>query len=191
MIEARSQVCGSDAADLVALPKRQFPPGRFDAWGRENQLSVVISLDNFEFLWNILLCVVSSEKKMSLSSINPLASNLETAAVVAKGALRAAAHLKISNRRLADVVGLSGSSMSRLAQGTFQLDPSSKAFDLALLFIRLYRSLDAICGGDAVTASSWMRSDNLALGGRPLDLIMHVSGLTDVIAYLDARRAIV
>jgi hypothetical protein len=116
---------------------------------------------------------------------------LEATAVVAKGALRAAAHLKISNRGLADIIGLSGSSMSRLAQGAFQLDPSSKSFDLALLFIRLYRSLDAICGGDAVTASSWMRSDNLALGGRPLDLIMHVSGLTDVIAYLDARRAIV
>jgi hypothetical protein len=113
------------------------------------------------------------------------------AAIVAKGALRAAAHLKIPNRVLADIVGLSESSLSRLAQGAFRLDPAGKPFELALLFIRLFRSLDAIAGGDAATAATWIRSDNIALGAKPLDLMTHVSGLIDVIAYLDARRAVV
>jgi len=115
----------------------------------------------------------------------------DNAAIVAKGALRAAAHLEIPNRVLASIVGLSESSVSRLAQGAFRLDPASKPFELALLFIRLFRSLDAIAGGDAATAATWIRSDNIALGARPLDLMTHVSGLIDVIAYLDARRAIV
>jgi hypothetical protein len=115
----------------------------------------------------------------------------DRAAVVAKGALRAAAQLKIPNRVLAQIIGLSEASVSRAAQGAFRLDPAGKPFELALLFIRLFRSLDAIAGGDAATASSWIRSDNLALGAKPLDLILHVSGLIDVIAYLDARRAIV
>jgi hypothetical protein len=58
-------------------------------------------------------------------SIVKASEGREAAAVVAKGALRAAAHLRISNRRLADIVGLSGSSMSRLAQGAFQASPST------------------------------------------------------------------
>jgi Protein of unknown function (DUF2384) len=105
----------------------------------------------------------------------------EKAAVVAKAALRAAGQL----------IGLSEASMSRAARGAFQLDPDGKPFELALLFVRLFRSLDAIVGGDAPTAAAWLRADNLALGAKPIDLIQRVPGLIDVIAYLDARRAIV
>ena len=115
----------------------------------------------------------------------------DKAAVVAKSALRAAAHLDIPNRALARIIGLSESSVSRIAQGAFRLDPGSKPFELALLFVRLFRSLDAVAGGDQAVARAWLRSDNLALGEKPLDLIMRLTGLIDVIAYLDARRAIV
>jgi hypothetical protein len=59
------------------------------------------------------------------------------------------------------------------------------------LFIRLYRSLDAIVGGDGAVARSWLRNDNTVLGGKPVDLMRTIAGLMDVIAYLDARRAIV
>jgi hypothetical protein len=113
------------------------------------------------------------------------------ASIVAKAALRAAAELKIPNRALAQIVGLSEASMSRAARGAFHLEPGGKPFDLALLFIRLFRSLDAIVGGDSAAASAWLRADNVALGGKPLDLIQRVSGLIDVVAYLDARRAVV
>ena len=113
------------------------------------------------------------------------------AAIVAKAALRAAAALKIPNRLLARIIGLSEASVSRAAQGAFQLDPDSKPYELALLFVRLFRSLDAIVGGDAATAAGWIRADNIVLGAKPLDLMQHVPGLTDVIAYLDARRAVV
>ncbi|MBN9063955.1 MAG: DUF2384 domain-containing protein, partial [Rhizobiales bacterium] len=60
-----------------------------------------------------------------------------------------------------------------------------------LLFIRLFRSLDAITGGDEAAARAWLRADNTALGGKPIDMILRISGLLDVIGYLDARRAVV
>jgi hypothetical protein len=119
----------------------------------------------------------------------PIPLKGDKATVVAKAAFRAAAQLKIPNRVLAQIIGLSEASVSRAAQGAFHLD--GKPFELALLFIRLFRSLDAVVGGDAATAAAWLRADNLALGAKPIDLIRRVPGLIDVIGYLDARRAIV
>jgi hypothetical protein len=123
--------------------------------------------------------------------LQPRSADADKGAIVGKSVLRAAAQLGVSNRTLAKIIGLSEPSVSRLAQGTFTLDPASKPFELALLFVRLFRSLDAITGGDDRVASAWLRAPNAALGDPPLDLIPHLSGLTDVIAYLDSRRAIV
>jgi len=58
------------------------------------------------------------------------------------------------------------------------------------LFIRLFRALDAIAGGDEAVANAWLKNENLALGGAPLVLIQSVPGLVHVLAYLDARRAL-
>jgi hypothetical protein len=111
--------------------------------------------------------------------------------VVGKAVLRAAEQLGLSARRLAAVLGTSEPTVSRLKAGTFQLDPAGKPFELAVLLIRVFRSLDAIAGGDAGVMRAWMRSDNTALGGRPIDRVASVVGLVDVLAYLDARRALV
>lgn len=128
---------------------------------------------------------------MVVRQITSQPGNLSKSAVVGKSLMRAAAYLQISNRALARIIGLSESSITRVAQETFALEPGSKPFELALLFVRLFRSLDAITGGDPVTARAWIRADNTALNGKPLDLMTHIPGLIDVIAYLDARRAVV
>ena len=128
---------------------------------------------------------------MVVRQITSQPGNLSKSAVVGKSLMRAAAYLQISNRALARIIGLSESSITRVAQETFALEPRSKPFELALLFVRLFRSLDAITGGDPVTARAWIRADNTALNGKPLDLMTHIPGLIDVIAYLDARRAVV
>jgi hypothetical protein len=60
-----------------------------------------------------------------------------------------------------------------------------------VLLIRLYRSLDGIVGGDDGVAADWLTNNNTALDGIPLQLIQSVSGLMNVIHYLDARRAVV
>jgi predicted transcriptional regulator len=111
-------------------------------------------------------------------------------AVLAKATIRAADKLDVSQKVLASIIGVSESVVSRMRNGSFALDRNSgKSFELAALFIRLYRSLDAIVGGDETVAKAWLKNENTALQCRPIDLIQKVQGLLDVIRYLDARRA--
>lgn len=122
---------------------------------------------------------------------NPdLAAAPDDAAVVSKAAFAAAARLGLPNAVLARVIGLSESSVSRMGAGAYRLRPADKAFDLALLFVRLFRSLDAIVHGDEAVARAWLRNPNDALGAPPITLIQSVPGLVHVVGYLDARRAL-
>lgn len=115
----------------------------------------------------------------------------EAAAVLTKAVLRAAGHLGLTNKALSVVIGLSEATLSRMKAGDYQLQPEQKSFELAVLFIRFYRSLDAIVGGDDLVAGVWLKNENTALGSEPISLIQTVSGLTNVIQYLDARRAVI
>lgn len=111
-------------------------------------------------------------------------------AVLTRATLRAADKLEISQKSLAAIIGVSESVVSRMRNGSFALERASgKPFELAALFIRLYRSLDAIVGGDEAVARAWLRNENTVLRSRPIDLVQRVQGLVDVIQYLDARRA--
>jgi uncharacterized protein (DUF2384 family) len=111
----------------------------------------------------------------------------DPAPVLAKAALRAATRLGLRNRHLAAVIGSSEASVSRLQNGR-RLEPDSKEGELALMFVRLYRSLDALVGGDDVKARAWLTAPNDHLGGVPADRIRTVEGLVDVVQYLDAMR---
>jgi len=111
--------------------------------------------------------------------------------VLTKAALRAADRLGVSNKALARIVGLSEASVSRMGSGAYTLTPGDKPFELAVLFVRLFRSLDALVHGDDAVARAWIAGRNAALGGIPLELIQTVPGLVHVLAYLDARRALV
>lgn len=119
------------------------------------------------------------------------APSLDQGAVVTKAVVRAADALGLSARRLAQVIGVSEPSVSRMKAETFVLDPNGKPFELSVLLIRMFRSLDAIAGGDPVVVRRWLENVNTALGGRPLDKLTSIAGLMDVLAYLDARRALV
>ena len=113
------------------------------------------------------------------------------AGVVTKAVMRAALRLELSNRIVARILGVSEATVSRMGAGTYSLKPGDKPFDLAVLFLRLFRALDAIAGGDEQTAQTWLRAENAALGGVPVVLIESVPGLITVVGYLDARRALV
>jgi Protein of unknown function (DUF2384) len=110
--------------------------------------------------------------------------------VVTKAVVRAAERLDVSNRVLAAVLGVSEATVSRMGAGSYELAAASKPFELAVLFIRLFRSLDAITGGDGAVARAWLRNDNTVLGATPISLVTSVSGLVNVVGYLDARRAL-
>jgi hypothetical protein len=111
----------------------------------------------------------------------------DAAAVLTKATIAAAERLGVRNRQLAAIVGSSEASISRL-QGGRMLDPDTKEGELALLFLRLYRSLDALVGGDDAKARAWLAAGNAHLGGVPGERIRTVEGLVDVVQYLDAMR---
>jgi hypothetical protein len=114
----------------------------------------------------------------------------EEGRVLSKAALRAADQLGITAKMLAGVIGVSEPTVSRMRRNEYALERGTKPFELAVLFVRLYRSLDAIVGGDETVARSWLRNSNSALNGKPVEKIQTVSGLVDAIQYLDARRAL-
>jgi hypothetical protein len=111
----------------------------------------------------------------------------DPATILAKAALSAAERLGLRNKQLGVIIGASEASVSRLRAGR-GLDPDRKEGELALLFLRLYRSLDALVGGDDAKAREWLHSGNDHVGGVPSDRIRTVEGLVDVVQYLDAMR---
>lgn len=78
---------------------------------------------------------------------------------------------------------------SRLRAGKHVLEPTSKPYELALLLVRLFRSLDAVVGGDEPSLQSWMVTKNLALNAAPRDLVQTAAGLVAVVDYVDTARA--
>jgi uncharacterized protein (DUF2384 family) len=110
--------------------------------------------------------------------------------VLTKAVARAAERLDISRALLAKVLGLSPPTVTRLYKGEYQLNEHRKEWEFALLFVRVFRSLDSIVG-DERTARRWLNSDNSGLNGRPIDLIRQTEGLVRVVHYLDASRGLV
>lgn len=115
-------------------------------------------------------------------------SILEQQVVLQKALLRLAEKLNINQKQLAQIIGLSEPSASRLYHGQKNLNPESKEGELALLLIRLYRSLDAILGGDEDNCRAWFHHYNTHLNGVPIELVTQVQGLMSVINYLDVMR---
>lgn len=111
----------------------------------------------------------------------------DAAGVLTRAVLSAAGRLGLRNRDLAGLLGASEASVSRLSRGRV-IDPDSKEGELALLFLRLYRSLDALVGGDDAKARAWLHAHNDHVSGVPADRIRGVEGLVDVVQYLDALR---
>lgn len=109
-------------------------------------------------------------------------------ATVTKAVVRAAQLLNIRQVSVARVLGISAATASRLFAGNYLLQPDrQKEWELALLFVRLFRSIDAVLGhGDA--AHKWLLGNNIALQGKPAELIESTEGLVRVLHYLDAHR---
>ena len=112
----------------------------------------------------------------------PLAKS--DAQLVAEACGRAAQVLGLSKEDLGAVVGKHRTTIDRSG-----LDPHTKEGELALIFLRVYRSLHALYGGDHALMRHWMEQPNHHFGKQPprLDL-PRIEGLTRVANYLDALR---
>ncbi|HEV7491336.1 MAG TPA: antitoxin Xre/MbcA/ParS toxin-binding domain-containing protein [Rhodanobacteraceae bacterium] len=127
---------------------------------------------------------------MRSAARKPSIPHTDPGRVLTKAALRAADILEIPQRTLAEIIGISASTVSRAAHGGAPVDPSSKAGELAKLWVRVFRSLDAIVGSNDVAARAWLNSANAAFGGqKPVDRLRSAEGLIHVLHYLDSARA--
>jgi DNA-binding XRE family transcriptional regulator len=105
--------------------------------------------------------------------------------------LKASGFLGVSQSELASILGVSSATVSRMSAERYLLQPDRKEWQLAILFIRLFRSLDSITGGRDDLSRAWLRSHNRSLSAVPASLLGDVESLVRVVHYLDASRAAV
>jgi DNA-binding XRE family transcriptional regulator len=123
---------------------------------------------------------------MKAGSLRPETRAAATGPVLTRSARRAAAQLDLTQKDLAQIIGVSPATVSRLPHRP--LDPAAKEGELAILFVRMFRSLDTLVGGNVDSARKWLHAENHHLAGVPARLIQTVTGLVDVVEYLDAMR---
>lgn len=107
--------------------------------------------------------------------------------VLTKAVVNAAKALGMTQSRMAATLGVSDPTASRMFGGKYLLDPARKEWEMAALFVRLFRSLDSIVASDE-KARAWLAAENKALGARPLELLPSAEGLIRVLLYLDSAR---
>lgn len=108
--------------------------------------------------------------------------------VLTEAVLRAADLLQLSAADLARVLGVSQPTISRIRSGNRLISSEGSEFQLGALFIRLYRGLDALVGGNDSKAAAWLAAGNHHLNGAPRQRIQSIEGLVEVVNYLDAMR---
>jgi hypothetical protein len=90
--------------------------------------------------------------------------------------------------QLARVIGVSESAMKNYSRGSAVIN-SPKNQELSLGFIRVYRALFAILGGNREQLQHWMSTPNRHLNSQePRALATNYQGLAELNVYLDAMR---
>ena len=116
----------------------------------------------------------------------------ERARVLSNAVAEAARRLSLRSTELNAIIGTSQPSASRLLNGKYLIPEGSKTWELSAHFIRLYRSVSSLVGGNDELARVWLKSANRAFDDRqPLEVVKRVDGLLRVCDYLDAHRALV
>ena len=108
----------------------------------------------------------------------------QEAQVLATAFLNAGKELGLSQSVLAEIINRDRSSISRSG-----INPNTNSGELALMLIRIYRSLFVLMGGESVQMKHWMQTPNIHTGGVPADQVCHsIQGLVKIVEYLDAMR---
>jgi uncharacterized protein (DUF2384 family) len=121
-----------------------------------------------------------------MAALANIKESKDRATVLLKAFNNACSELGVNKVTAGKIIGVNRSTLTR-KEGT-GLDTESKSSELSLHFIRLYRSLFAISGGDQGFMRHWFTTPNSALGGKPADLVQSVQGLMQTNDYLDAMR---
>lgn len=110
----------------------------------------------------------------------PVADRCE---VLGRSAYSAGTYLGLSHSEVGQIVGRNRTSIDRNG-----IDPDTKSGQLALIMIRIYRSLYALMGGDEDNMKHFMQTPNRGTGGIPAEQLHDVQGMVRVCDYLDAIR---
>lgn len=114
----------------------------------------------------------------------------ERSAILTQAVTETAKHLNVGPSDLAAIVGVSQSSASRMFSGGFLIKEGTPEWQLAALFVRLYRGLFSIVGNNDALAREWLTTGNHAFDGQhPLEVIKSIIGLVAACDYIDAYRA--
>jgi uncharacterized protein (DUF2384 family) len=109
--------------------------------------------------------------------------------VLTKAILNMAKFYRLNGKDLSELLGISESGISRLHLGTKLIISQHKEGEIALLLLRIYRSLNTIVGQDHDKAIAWLNHDNLSFTNqKPIECMKTITGLVNVLQYLDAIR---
>lgn len=109
--------------------------------------------------------------------------------VLSKALLQVQQFLNLTQKDLSEIIHTSESTISRYKNGS-PLDPASAEAEFAKYFIRIYRNLDTLLGGDDTQSRDWLTHYNTHLGDKPINLIKSMYGIHEVLNYLDAMRGV-
>lgn len=109
-------------------------------------------------------------------------------AVFNKALLRVTEFLQLSRKEVSAILGVSEATLCRVYAGKKPFELHSNEGSLGLLLIRIFRSLDALLGGNQEQCRLWLRSQNSHLQAIPAEKIKTIAGIVEVANYLDAMR---
>lgn len=112
------------------------------------------------------------------------AKTKDSQTIVMKAYINAYKTMGMSDDNAAKLIGVGRSTLLR----KLSFETESKQSELQILFIRFYRSLFALFGGDLTSMKHWFEHKNKHIRGVPRELCFTVTGLVNINAYLDALR---
>lgn len=108
--------------------------------------------------------------------------------VLSEAVARVAALWSIGDDMLGEILGIAGNRATDLRNGTFRLSRPDPAFRAGQYLVRLFQKLAVLIGDDR-SVMAWLKTENMDLGGRPIDLIRTERGLSELLSYVETRRA--
>jgi DNA-binding XRE family transcriptional regulator len=130
-----------------------------------------------------------SKMRAETRSEPPAAAATKRSVVLTKATIRVAEQLELGQGALAKILGISAPTVSRMFKGKWLIaENDRKTWELAVMLVRVFRSLGAMVGGNEEHVKEWFHAENTHLGGTPADLAFTIEGLTNVARYLDAMR---
>ncbi len=112
----------------------------------------------------------------------------DQAEVLTKALINLVKFYNLTGKQLSIILGISEATVTRLNDGKKLITPDTKEGEMALLLIRIYRSLNALLGNNHEKAIAWLNSKNSYFSQAPIEHMKTITGLVDVINYLDAMR---